>query len=568
MEEETCGTVWQINLVGQTKPVVFSGSSNLPTQTPFLLTDALVPYFVDGATALRYRYSPDPETQGAETPPVADDTYHPQPPKPFVSRGRSGKHAGRLHEYYLQKREKILTERHNKNMRAQDERAEPTAEEQQASHRRRSDAAKRWQKEMSSEAKAASRRRMDAGRAVQLARYKAERREWEAITLRVNGESLKDIATKLGGSRQRVSRAVRSVDLPEGKRYLCDRGQPSTHESAIELCKMLCQSSREFAALISTPNHPVQERRVVILYTNRQGNLDPAEAQLCIDLRDRAARALLSHGKYGLDGYDRREVLAALFPRYREEYQMLRATLRGVRGFLAANPDAQESGIAGFVIGQAQAEKRGEFHTSCYRELIRWLPERPADRETPKDRLPRLMPVIFAHRADIAGSRVLNLVAVEVLADTIGAPAKIAQKAIVNHVKPAPPKRIRELLRLCPELAQPAPAIRPKPRKIREPRKIVQETSEYKLARAVDGILPKCQEAIQARRASQKSWPADKRRWESEIRKVGFTAQPEIDILIRSRTPAVAAANIIATRKGLIPKSVQNAWSAHKKSFQ
>jgi hypothetical protein len=105
-------------------------------------------------------------------------------------------------------------------------------------------------------------------------------------------------------------------------------------------------------------------------------------------------------------------------------------------------------------------------------------------------------------------------------------------------------------------------------RVIREPRKKLEQTMQYKCARAVHDILAKCQEAIQARRASQKIWPTDRKRWESEIRKVGFTAQTEIDILITSKTGASAAANIVATRTGRSPKSVQNARSAHKKSFQ
>jgi hypothetical protein len=102
----------------------------------------------------------------------------------------------------------------------------------------------------------------------------------------------------------------------------------------------------------------------------------------------------------------------------------------------------------------------------------------------------------------------------------------------------------------------------------REPRKKLEQTTQYKWARAAHDILAKCKEAIQARWVSQKSWPADRKQWESQIRKVGFTVQTEIDILIASRTAASAAANIVATRFSRSPKSVQNAYSAHKKSFQ
>src|SRR5579862_3895004 len=98
--------------------------------------------------------NPTTETQSAGTPATDETAYRPPPPRPFVSRGRSGKHAGRRHEYYLQNREKILTERHIKNRRAREQRAEPTAEEKRRTHERRSTAAKKRRARMSPEAKA------------------------------------------------------------------------------------------------------------------------------------------------------------------------------------------------------------------------------------------------------------------------------------------------------------------------------------------------------------------------------------------------------------------------------
>ena len=53
------GTVWQINLLGQAKPVQFSASVGLSQQTLFPLTDDFYQRFLDGATAECYRYSPN-----------------------------------------------------------------------------------------------------------------------------------------------------------------------------------------------------------------------------------------------------------------------------------------------------------------------------------------------------------------------------------------------------------------------------------------------------------------------------------------------------------------------------
>jgi hypothetical protein len=292
---------------------------------------------------------------------------------------------------------------------------------------------------------------LNAGRAAQLERFQRERREWDAIALRVNGASLIEIADKLGfgKSRKRVRTAVRSVDLPEGKRYTCDRGQPFTRGSGINLYKALNQTAADFATLVSTAAHPVRERRIMIWFTNRQKNLMPIETQACTNLRDRIARALLAQdGKRGRDSYDRREILAALFPRFREEYKTLGLSLRGIGALLKENPSAKESEISAFVIQRAKDEVKGELSTTCYRELIRWLPQ--------------LMPTIIAHRAAIRGTKAPHRVAFEILAETMGAPTKIVRDAIEEQIKPASPDKMRFILRSFPEFVQTAPALSPK----------------------------------------------------------------------------------------------------------
>jgi hypothetical protein len=53
------GTVWQINLLGQMKPVQFSAATSLASQTLFPLTDDFYQRFLDGCTAECYRYNPN-----------------------------------------------------------------------------------------------------------------------------------------------------------------------------------------------------------------------------------------------------------------------------------------------------------------------------------------------------------------------------------------------------------------------------------------------------------------------------------------------------------------------------
>jgi hypothetical protein len=312
-------------------------------------------------------------------------------------------------------------------------------------------AKKRWKK-ISAEKKAACVAPLDAGRAMNQARYKAERREWDAIRLRLTGSSLKEIAEKLGfgKSRKRVRTAVRSVDLPGGgaKRYVCDRGEPFTRASGIELCKMLQQSYGEFARLISTPEHHVREKRIVIWFTNSQKNLDPTEVRACQSLRTKIATKLLGQDtrKLGFDAYSRPEVLAALFPRFREEYQLFRAIIPDLRNFFRSNGDAGESETAAFVIAMAQQEKQKRLERRTFRDLIRWLPE--------------LLPMLLAHRAEIAGETVANKIAVQLLAETVGAPSEIVRHSLDREeLEATTPKRMRELLRihLRQEFAVPKP---------------------------------------------------------------------------------------------------------------
>jgi hypothetical protein len=323
--------------------------------------------------------------------------------------------------------------------------------EAKAARRRRMDTAvkKRWAR-MSPEAKTASRRRMDAGREIKLARYKAERREWEVIRLRLKGASHGEIAEKLGfKSHVPVRTAVRSVGLPERKCGLYDRGQLFTRGTGVQFLKSLRQSYLEFAALISEPGRTVQAWKTRAWFTNSEYSLDSGDARACIDLRDKIARELLSKDsrRLGLDGYSRPEVLASLFPRYREEYQLLRATLASLRTFLRSNGGAREPEIAAFVIAEAQRERIEKSKFRAFRELVRWLPG--------------LMAPLIEQKTEIASDLVINRLAVRLLAETIGAPLPIVRHAINRRARPMPPERMRELLRIyLPPLAEKARLIR------------------------------------------------------------------------------------------------------------
>ena len=62
------GTVWQINLLGQAKPVLFTASASLGNQTLFPLTDDFYQRFLDGCTAECYRYSKNAKTRAQYEP--------------------------------------------------------------------------------------------------------------------------------------------------------------------------------------------------------------------------------------------------------------------------------------------------------------------------------------------------------------------------------------------------------------------------------------------------------------------------------------------------------------------
>jgi hypothetical protein len=96
------------------------------------------------------------------------------------------------------------------------------------------------------------------------------------------------------------------------------------------------------------------------------------------------------------------------------------------------------------------------------------------------------------------------------------------------------------------------------------PRKSREQRENYRLTKAVRGLLPKCLEGLQIRRRAQAEWPTERVRWESALRKAGFTAQADIDALIASKTAAGAAQRIVAKRTGLTFRGVRNAYSACK----
>ena len=57
------GTVWQVNLIGQAKPVQFSAATSLSNQTLYPLTDDFYTDFLEGCRAQCYGYSPNAKTR-------------------------------------------------------------------------------------------------------------------------------------------------------------------------------------------------------------------------------------------------------------------------------------------------------------------------------------------------------------------------------------------------------------------------------------------------------------------------------------------------------------------------
>lgn len=98
------------------------------------------------------------------------------------------------------------------------------------------------------------------------------------------------------------------------------------------------------------------------------------------------------------------------------------------------------------------------------------------------------------------------------------------------------------------------------------PRKRTDQRRDVKLAAILDQILPQFQKGIETLRSAQKSWPTDRRRWESALRQQGFTDQVDLDAMMSSTSATAAAAKSLATKQKISPRTVQNACYKFKPS--
>jgi len=357
--------------------------------------------------------------------------YQPAPPRPFKSRGGTGKHAAYKHGWYLENRQRILLGRHAKS--AKSPKKQRTPEWKARSHKRRSIAAKRHWKKMSATARQKALGILAVGRSLKQAQYSDRRRHWEAVRARLEGASFNTIVAQIGPSLKSVNYCFRSTDLPKGKRYIFHRGHPFTRGDGTQLRESLGLACHEFAQRVG-----VRERRPMIWLTKPQNHLWPPEALRCMIFRRAVADRLLAGSTRsalrGYDAYDRRAVLMALFPSLRMEYKLLLETIPDLRRFLLDHPSCSEEEIAKFALQQAQRETNGELQSRGFRFLLWWLPE--------------LMPLIVPIQGRFAGDENARFLVYELLAGTCGTSPKIIKSALSDTVRPAKPRRMRELLRI------------------------------------------------------------------------------------------------------------------------
>lgn len=98
------------------------------------------------------------------------------------------------------------------------------------------------------------------------------------------------------------------------------------------------------------------------------------------------------------------------------------------------------------------------------------------------------------------------------------------------------------------------------------PRKSPDQRSSATLTRDMKQLLPRFESGREILRSAQKSHPTDRKSWESALRQAGFVDQSDIDALMSSRNATAATAKVIALKKNLDPRTVQNAFSQSKKS--
>jgi hypothetical protein len=477
-------------------------------------------------------------------PPLSEgESYTPRPARPFAPRGEPDTRAAYKRDWYLANRQRILSDLHAES--AESPKKQRTAEWKAKSHKRRSAAAKRHWKTMPTSKRHNLLKNLDAGREKQAAKFAEKRPAWKVIKGRLEGASLIELAERNGTSRVPIRLVVRSVNLPEGKRYRCDRGRPFTRGSGTGLQKSLGFTKDEFAA-----ESGIRNRRIVIWLTAPTKNLDPAEVLTCVELRSREAKRFLDEksveGIPRVDRYERAAVLRTLFPRLKAEYKLLLDTIPAVRGFLKQNAsDCQEEELANFVIEQAQAEKRGEVPGEDFQTLLCWLPQ--------------LMSWLLANQSELKGSELSRLLVLDLLKSTCSC-SDLSRRIMQDAVSDAVPfelRRLRDVRRLLSvgsttgvELPKPVRGASRKPRKSQAFREEVLNT------------LPRFTSAYEVdRKSKRESLNIDFRM--ARLHKEGFSPR-EINAVLESRTPRSAAIHCAATRNKIQLKTAQNLFSISK----
>ena len=103
--------------------------------------------------------------------------------------------------------------------------------------------------------------------------------------------------------------------------------------------------------------------------------------------------------------------------------------------------------------------------------------------------------------------------------------------------------------------------------KLPRKKKDVSQLSDASLMKDVQTLEPFFRKGLQILRAARKEWPKDKNRWESALRVEGFK-DVDIEALLSSRKPKSAAAKVVAVKRYITVRAVQNALSRSKRSVR
>lgn len=395
-------------------------------------------------------------------------------------------------------------------------------------------------------------------------------RPWLIIAGLAQGQKSCEIAKAVNRTSSDITAWARKLGIP-GNPAFHDFGQPVTRASLVYLKGATGLRRKEFLTFFA---HHLDGKKSWLLNSifgqhSASRRVRPKDAKTLIGWRDELIRQL-ARSKPDRRAYNMASVLKTFLPNLREGAATLRDALAESRRYFQQHTKATIEDWHDWLCKQAADEKAGRLEGSLFRRFLLWAPEVSLFLE---NRIQDLRaPASARHLAlEFLASRWRSPGAIYRKAPTVS--VRIVEEALRARTRIVSPDDMAWFIRSVPN-EQPtiapvvAAAASATPKRTPLKDRNVTETTDYKLAEKVRGLLSKCEEGLSAFREARDEWPADRSKWESAIRQVGFTVQSDINAVISSKTAAGVAQRIVASREDLSPRRVQNAYSAMKNQLR